>query len=164
MGHCFATHPLEMPRNFSKISHITIACGLIVVSRRVVQSWHPQDIKLSYQAVWVVYSNTFVLYGIIWNTLTLMPLEYSLLHCFHMAGCKMAAGNMSPPPVSCYRVRLSFCRTALRVGIRSFASVTSSCLWHCDTTPINNITAWTISWLHVLWMRGCHLKSFTSPS
>lgn len=33
-GLCFATHPLEMPRNFSKIFHIAIACGLITVSSK----------------------------------------------------------------------------------------------------------------------------------
>lgn len=113
MGHCSATHPLEMPRNFYKIFHIAIACGLITVSHRVVQSWHPQDVKLSYEAVWTVYSNTFVLYRMIWNILALISLQ-SYLHCFHLAGCKMAVGNMPPPLLSCYSAHLLFPKTVIQ--------------------------------------------------
>ena len=133
MGHCFATHPLELPRNFSKIFDIAIACGLVTVSGRVVQSWRPQDIKLSYKAVWVVYSNTFVLCRIIWNTLALISLPSSQLHYFNLTGCKMAVGNIPPPLLSCYSAHLLFPRPEIQGGhMQLYISVQllPVVLWH----------------------------------
>lgn len=114
MGHCFATCPLEMPRNFSNIFHIVIACGLVILSCRVVQSWRSRDIKLSYEAVWTVYPDTFVLYRIIWNTLAFLSFQSLLLRCFHLSAGKMTVGNMPPPLLSCSSAHLLFPSTAVQ--------------------------------------------------
>lgn len=133
MGHCFATCPLEMPRNFSNIFHIVIACGLVILSCRVVQSWRSQDIKLSYEAVWTVYPDTFVLYRIIWNTLASFPFSPCCCVVFTYLLVKWLWGTC--PLLFCHVLVpiFYFPGQQYRVGICSFISVTNICLWCCDT-------------------------------